>query len=59
MNTVFNQDSVHNVNIQDEKVLLTPQELKQEFPLPDIYAIKLNVHAKRFPILFTDEINAN
>ncbi|QNS16123.1 3-deoxy-7-phosphoheptulonate synthase [Mannheimia bovis] len=35
MNTVFNQDSVHNVNIQDEKVLLTPQELKQEFPLPE------------------------
>ncbi|MFA9487288.1 MULTISPECIES: 3-deoxy-7-phosphoheptulonate synthase [unclassified Mannheimia] len=35
MNTVFNQDSVHNVNIQDEKVLLTPYELKQEFPLPE------------------------
>lgn len=35
MNTVFNQDSVHNVNIKDEKVLLTPQELKQEFPLPE------------------------
>lgn len=35
MNTVFNQDSVHNVNIQDEKVLLTPKELKKEFPLPE------------------------
>ncbi|STY63515.1 3-deoxy-7-phosphoheptulonate synthase [Mannheimia haemolytica] len=35
MNTVFNQDSVHNVNIKDEKILLTPKELKQEFPLPE------------------------
>ncbi|KDB49358.1 3-deoxy-7-phosphoheptulonate synthase [Glaesserella parasuis] len=35
MNTVFNQDSLHNVNICDEKVLLTPKGLKQEFPLPE------------------------
>lgn len=35
MNTqVVNQDSIHNVNIKDEKVLLTPAELKAEFPLP-------------------------
>lgn len=34
MNTVVNQDSIHNVNIRDEKVLLTPAELKAEFPLP-------------------------
>lgn len=35
MNTVVNQDSLHNVNICDEKVLLTPDELKAEFPLPE------------------------
>ncbi|QBQ64549.1 3-deoxy-7-phosphoheptulonate synthase [Actinobacillus indolicus] len=35
MNTVFNQDSLHNVNICDEKVLLTPKGLKQEFPLSE------------------------
>ncbi|MCT8567568.1 3-deoxy-7-phosphoheptulonate synthase [Glaesserella parasuis] len=35
MNIVFNQDSLHNVNICDEKVLLTPKGLKQEFPLPE------------------------
>ncbi|MCT8544649.1 3-deoxy-7-phosphoheptulonate synthase [Glaesserella parasuis] len=35
MNTVFNQDSLHNVNICNEKVLLTPKGLKQEFPLPE------------------------
>ncbi|QIW15543.1 3-deoxy-7-phosphoheptulonate synthase [Pasteurellaceae bacterium RH1A] len=35
MNNVVNQDSVHNVNICDEKVLLTPKELKTEFPLTD------------------------
>ncbi|EQA05507.1 3-deoxy-7-phosphoheptulonate synthase [Glaesserella parasuis 12939] len=32
---MFNQDSLHNVNICDEKVLLTPKGLKQEFPLPE------------------------
>lgn len=35
MNTVFNQDSLHNVTICNEKVLLTPKGLKQEFPLPE------------------------
>lgn len=35
MNTVVNQDSLHNVNISDEKVLLTPAELKAELPLPE------------------------
>lgn len=33
--TVVNQDNLHNVNISDEKVLMTPQELKNEFPLPE------------------------
>lgn len=35
MPNVVNQDSIHNVNIIDEKVLLTPAELKVEFPLPE------------------------
>lgn len=35
MNTVVNQDSLHNVNITDEYVLLTPKQLKNEFPLPE------------------------
>lgn len=35
MNTAVNQDSLHNVNIANEKVLLTPAELKAEFPLPE------------------------
>ncbi|MDO4698196.1 MAG: 3-deoxy-7-phosphoheptulonate synthase [Pasteurellaceae bacterium] len=35
MNTVVNQDSLHNVNITDEFVLLTPNALKTEFPLPE------------------------
>lgn len=36
MNTVVNQDNLHNVNISDEQVLLTPQRLKQEFPLSEV-----------------------
>ncbi|AAP95406.1 phospho-2-dehydro-3-deoxyheptonate aldolase [[Haemophilus] ducreyi] len=35
MDSVANQDSLHNVNISTEKVLLTPKQLKTEFPLPD------------------------
>ncbi|KAE9539054.1 3-deoxy-7-phosphoheptulonate synthase [Ursidibacter maritimus] len=35
MNTVFNKDSVHNVNIVNEKLLLTPKMLKEEFPLSE------------------------
>ena len=35
MNRVVNQDSLHNVNITDEYVLLTPKALKEEFPLPE------------------------
>lgn len=35
MPNVVNQDSIHNVNIIDEKVLLTPAELKAEFPLSE------------------------
>lgn len=35
MNRVMNQDCLHNVNISNEYVLLTPNELKQEFPLSE------------------------
>lgn len=35
MNKVLNQDSIHNVNIKEEAVLLTPKQLKNEFPLPE------------------------
>ncbi|MBF0784431.1 3-deoxy-7-phosphoheptulonate synthase [Muribacter muris] len=45
MNTVINQDSLHNVNISDEKVLLTPQGLKQEFPLSD--TLRKQIEASR------------
>lgn len=35
MNKVVNQDSIHNVNIEEEAILLTPKQLKDEFPLSD------------------------
>ncbi|AGH38716.1 Phospho-2-dehydro-3-deoxyheptonate aldolase, Tyr-sensitive [Bibersteinia trehalosi USDA-ARS-USMARC-188] len=35
MNKVVNQDSIHNVNIEEESVLLTPKALKAEFPLSE------------------------
>lgn len=35
MNSVANQDSLHNVNITDEYVLLTPKQLKEEYPLSE------------------------
>lgn len=35
MNKVVNQDSIHNVNIEEEAVLLTPKALKAEFPLSE------------------------
>lgn len=31
---VNHKDSIHNVNIVDEKVLVTPKELKEKLPLP-------------------------
>ncbi|TNG91246.1 3-deoxy-7-phosphoheptulonate synthase [Pasteurellaceae bacterium USgator11] len=33
MNAAANKNAIHNVNIYDEKVLLTPQELKEKLPL--------------------------
>lgn len=35
MNKVVNQDSIHNVNISEEYVLIKPKELKAEFPLSE------------------------
>ncbi|MFY1026374.1 3-deoxy-7-phosphoheptulonate synthase [Actinobacillus seminis] len=34
MNHVNHKDSIHNVNIVNEKVLITPKELKEKLPLP-------------------------
>ncbi|URL07528.1 3-deoxy-7-phosphoheptulonate synthase [Avibacterium sp. 21-595] len=34
MNHVNHKDSIHNVNIVNEKVLITPHELKEKLPLP-------------------------
>lgn len=34
MNNVAHKDSIHNVNIVNEKVLITPSELKAKLPLP-------------------------
>ncbi|MBE2898446.1 3-deoxy-7-phosphoheptulonate synthase [Pasteurellaceae bacterium 20609_3] len=33
MNAVLNKDALHNVNIDDEKILITPHELKAQLPL--------------------------
>lgn len=35
MSAVANKDSLHNVNISDEKILLTPKALKEKLPLND------------------------
>ncbi|OOF68228.1 3-deoxy-7-phosphoheptulonate synthase [Rodentibacter caecimuris] len=32
----MNKDSIHNVNIRDEKILITPSELKAKLPLPSV-----------------------
>lgn len=48
MNAVANKDSIHNVNIQDEKVLITPQELKEKLPLS--LALKHQIEQSRYDI---------
>ncbi|KGQ70994.1 phospho-2-dehydro-3-deoxyheptonate aldolase [Chelonobacter oris] len=48
MNAVAHKDTIHNVNIQDEKVLLTPQELKQKLPLS--LALKKQIEQSRYDI---------
>lgn len=35
MNAVINKNTIHNVNINDEQLLMTPDILKDEFPLSD------------------------
>lgn len=46
MNRVVNQDSLHNVNITDEYVLLTPKTLKEEFPLPENLRKQIEISRK-------------
>lgn len=46
MNRVVNQDSLHNVNITDEYVLLTPKALKEEFPLPENLRKQIEISRK-------------
>lgn len=42
----MNKDSIHNVHIVDEKVLLTPAELKQKLPLPLTLRKQVETHRK-------------
>ena len=46
MNRVVNQDSLHNVNITDEYVLLTPKALKEESPLPENLRKQIEISRK-------------
>lgn len=45
MNKVVNQDSIHNVNIAEEYVLITPNQLKSEFPLSE--ALRKQIETSR------------
>ncbi|TYG33540.1 3-deoxy-7-phosphoheptulonate synthase [Lonepinella koalarum] len=40
----MNKDSIHNVHIVDEKVLITPAELKQKLPLPQHLRQRIEQH---------------
>ncbi|MCK3659001.1 phospho-2-dehydro-3-deoxyheptonate aldolase [Pasteurellaceae bacterium Pebbles2] len=40
----MNKDSIHNVHIVDEKVLITPAELKQKLPLPQNLRSQIEQH---------------
>ncbi len=40
----MNKDSIHNVHIIDEKVLITPAELKQKLPLPTALRTQIETH---------------
>lgn len=46
MNKVINQDSIHNVNIEQEAVLLTPKQLKTEFPLSEVLRKQIEISRK-------------
>ncbi len=43
----MNKDSIHNVHIVAEKVLLTPAELKQKLPLPAHLRGQIETHRKQ------------
>ena len=42
----MNKDSIHNVRIVDEKVLITPAELKQKLPLPQVLRRQIETHRR-------------
>lgn len=42
----MNKDSIHNVRIVDEKVLVTPSELKQKLPLPQVLRGQIETHRR-------------
>lgn len=42
----MNKDSIHNVHIVDEKVLITPAELKQKLPLPTVLRTQIETHRR-------------
>lgn len=42
----MNKDSIHNVRIVDEKVLITPSELKQKLPLPQVLRGQIETHRR-------------
>lgn len=43
----MNKDSIHNVRIVDEKVLITPSELKQKLPLPQVLRGQIETHRRK------------
>lgn len=57
MNAVINKNTIHNVNINDEQLLMTPDILKDEFPLSD-ELIRFRVNVKKLLISFIKKINA-
>ena len=40
----MNKDSIHNVRIVDEKVLITPAELTHKLPLPHVLRGPIETH---------------
>lgn len=46
MNAVINKNTIHNVNINDEQLLMTPDILKDEFPLSDELADQISRQRK-------------
>ena len=42
----MNKDSIHNVRIVDEKVLIIPAELKQKLPLPQVLRGQIETHRR-------------